>query len=58
MVVRTLPREGATKIKIKSVLKYSWAVCIEKAAVPTYPASWLKADSASQAQLVWLPLER
>ncbi len=24
MAVRTLPREGATKIKIKSVLKYSW----------------------------------
>jgi hypothetical protein len=26
MAVRTLPREGAAKIKIKSVLKYSWAV--------------------------------
>ncbi len=24
MTVRTLPREGAAKIKIKSVLKYSW----------------------------------
>jgi hypothetical protein len=24
MAVRTLPREGAAKIKIKSVLKFSW----------------------------------
>ncbi len=28
--VRTLPREGAAKIKIKSVLKYSWEGCCAK----------------------------
>ncbi len=26
MSVRTLPREGATKIRMESVLNYSWAV--------------------------------